>query len=122
MGSVSERIAQLIKELGYNKNSFSKAIGMGNNVTIGRIINEKRDPSYEVLQKIIQTFGHTINAKWLLTGEGQMKNGAGVTVANDPEEVYQMPVKEDIDKIITNLEFLSESMKNELKKLRSKIS
>jgi transcriptional regulator with XRE-family HTH domain len=121
MGSVSERIELLIKELGYNKNSFSKAIGLGNNVTIGRIINEKRDPSYEVLQKIVQTFGHTIDLKWLLTGEGQMKIGPGVTVANDPEERYRIPNKEDINKIITNLEFLSESMKSELKKLKSKI-
>ena len=124
MESVSERIELLIKELGYNKNSFSKAIGLGNNVTIGRIINEKRDPSYEVLQKIIQTFGHTISAKWLVTGEGQMKMNAlspyeETSVVNEPTETYS---SDDLKKILANLEFLAESMATELKKLKGKIT
>lgn len=109
-----------MNEMGYNKNSFSKAIGLGNNVTIGRIINEKRDPSYEVLQRIIQTFGHAINAKWLVTGEGQMRTDSGATsMVNEPEAVYS---SDDLRKIIANLEFLNESMSTELKKLKSKIS
>lgn len=119
MNSISDRIEGIMKELGYNKNSFSKAIGLGNNVTIGRIINEKRDPSYEVLQKIIQTFGHTINARWLVTGEGEMRIQPGMSVINEPESVYST---DDIQKIIANLEFLSESMNSELKKLKSKLS
>ena len=123
MTSISERIELVIKELKHNKNSFSKAIGLGNNVTIGRIINERRDPSYDVLHKIIQTFGNKINARWLLTGEGQMRtNTLGANVVNDPEQPYLHYDREDIDKIITNLEFLTESMKTELEKLRSKMS
>lgn len=122
MSSVSERIETIIKELGHNKNSFSKAIGLGNNVTIGRIINEKRDPSFEVLEKILHTFGHTINAKWLLTGEGQMKNDSAGMVMNDPAHSYpSSEKKDDLLKILTHLEFLSESMTSELKKLKSKI-
>ena len=61
----------LINHLGYNNSSFSKAIGLDNNVTIGRIINENRKPSFEVLSSIALTFGN-INTKWLLTGEGEM--------------------------------------------------
>ena len=121
MGSISERIDVVIKELGHNKNSFSKAIGMGNNVTIGRIINEKRDPSYDVLQRIIQTFGHTINAKWLLTGEGQMRLGTAGNLVKDPEQPYLVADQESVNKVLTNLEFLSESMKTELKKLKTMI-
>lgn len=68
---VSDRIKLIIKALDLNNNSFSKAIGLTNNVTIGRIVNENREPSYDVLQKIIQTFG-SINANWLLTGAGNM--------------------------------------------------
>jgi transcriptional regulator with XRE-family HTH domain len=123
MESISERIESVIKELGYNKNSFSKAIGLGNNVTIGRIINEKRDPSYEVLQKIIQTFGHIISAKWLVTGDGQMKinpaSYADISTIHEPMEAYST---DDIKKILANLEFLAESMTSELKKLKEKIS
>lgn len=108
-----------MNEMGYNKNSFSKAIGLGNNVTIGRIINEKRDPSYEVLQKIIQTFGHIISAKWLVTGEGKMKTESETSMVSEPEALYS---SDDLRKIIANLEFLNESMNTELKKLKSRIS
>ena len=51
-----------------------------------------------------------------------MKASEEMTMVKDAEEVYKVNSREDIDKIITNLEFLSESMKNELKKLKSKIS
>lgn len=54
-----------------NVNSFSKAIGLTNNVTIGRIINEDREPSFQILNKIILTFG-SVNANWLLTGKGEI--------------------------------------------------
>ncbi len=68
---ISNRISVLIKELGYNFNSFSKVIGLTNNTTIGRIVNEQRNPSYEVLRKIMDTF-ENVNAYWLLTGKGEM--------------------------------------------------
>ena len=69
--SVSTRIVLIIKELGMNVNSFSKAIGLTNNVTIGRIISEEREPGFQVLSKIIQTFD-SIDANWLITGKGEI--------------------------------------------------
>ena len=36
-----DRIKIIIEELGLNVTSFSKKIGLSNNVTIGRIIKEK---------------------------------------------------------------------------------
>lgn len=68
---MSGRIQLLIEDLGLNNNQFSKKIGLGNNVTIGRIINETRKPSFEVLEKILQTFGN-VSADWLMKGEGNM--------------------------------------------------
>lgn len=68
---IAKRIEKLIEELNLTKNSFSKAIGLTNNVTIGRIINEGRDPSYDTLIRIIQTYS-CINIKWLLLGEGKI--------------------------------------------------
>lgn len=58
-------------EEGLNKNSFSKAIGISNNVTITRIINEKRSPSKSTCEKIVAAFPK-YNLTWLLTGEGNM--------------------------------------------------
>ncbi|SEC44614.1 hypothetical protein SAMN04489761_3014 [Tenacibaculum sp. MAR_2009_124] len=68
---ISERIKLIIDYLGENKSTFSKKIGLTNNVTIGRIVNEGRNPSYEVLKKICETYPN-IDTKWLLTGEGSM--------------------------------------------------
>lgn len=73
--SVSTRIALMIKELDMNVSSFSKAIGLTNNVTIGRIISEEREPGFQVLSKIKQTFD-SINANWLITGKGGMFLGS----------------------------------------------
>lgn len=80
--SVSNRFEALIKALGYNKNSFAKALNT-NNVTIGRIINENRKPSYETLELVLQHFGN-INANWLLTGEGEM-----FLVKTDHDQVHE---------------------------------
>ena len=49
-----ERIKFIMEKEGYNKNSFSYAIGMTNNVTITRLINEKRKPSPNTCAKIAQ--------------------------------------------------------------------
>ena len=68
--TISERLEILIKQLGHNLNSFSKALGYpNNNVTIGRIINDRdKAPSYDTLQKILSSFPN-VNPVWLLTGE-----------------------------------------------------
>lgn len=66
-----ERIEEVMKYYRLNKNSFSDEIGMSNNVTIGRILNEKRKPIRSTLEKIVARFPQ-INMDWLLTGEGEM--------------------------------------------------
>lgn len=93
--SVSYRIRLIMSEFGYNKNSFSKKIGLSNNVTIGRIINEDRSPSYDVLYKIIQTFGN-IDAEWLLTGAGKMyKSDKYLQYTSEPQKKYERPPPKD---------------------------
>lgn len=66
-----ERIQYIMESEGYNKNSFSTAIGITNNVTITRIINEKRNPSRATCQKIINRFPQ-YNFEWLHSGTGEM--------------------------------------------------
>lgn len=81
--TVSDRVNLLIATLGYNKRTFSMKLGLSNDVTIGRIVNEKREPSYKILTSIIQTFGN-INANWLLTGKGEMfLDAKGAPVGGD---------------------------------------
>ena len=69
-----ERIEKVIEYLKLNKSSFSKEIGLSNNVTISRIIREKRRPSKKVLMLIASRFPF-IRYNWLLTGEGEMLTG-----------------------------------------------
>ena len=72
MSEIGERIHLLIKELGLNKNSFSKAIGLKNNSTITNIINNpKRSPSYDVIFRILTRYDQ-LNVRWLIAGQGQM--------------------------------------------------
>lgn len=60
-----------MKMEGLNKNSFSAAIGLSNNVTITRIINEHRSPSKATCEKIVKAFPK-YNIDWLLKEEGEM--------------------------------------------------
>lgn len=66
-----ERVQYIMDEEGFNKNSFSEAIGISNNVTITRLINEKRNPSKATCQKIITRFPK-YNFEWLCTGLGEI--------------------------------------------------
>lgn len=70
-----KRVELIIEKEGLNKNSFSKAIGISNNVTITRIINEHRTPSRATCEKIVSAFP-AYNLEWLLTGEGNMLTDA----------------------------------------------
>ena len=72
MSAIGERIALLIKELGLNKNSFSKEIGLKNNSTITNIINNPdRSPSYDVIFRIVSKWDQ-LNIRWLIAGQGEM--------------------------------------------------
>ena len=70
-----KRVELIIEKEGLNKNSFSKAISISNNVTITRIINEHRTPSRATCEKIVSAFP-AYNLEWLLTGEGNMLTDA----------------------------------------------
>lgn len=66
-----ERVQIIMKNEGFNKNSFSGAIGLNNNVTITRILNEKREPSPATFKKIADRFPK-YSRTWILTGKGAM--------------------------------------------------
>lgn len=74
-----ERIELIMEKEGLNKNSFSKAIGMGNNVTITRIVNEHRTPSRSTCEKITEAFPK-YTVEWILTGIGD-------TVSDDTNDI-----------------------------------
>jgi DNA-binding XRE family transcriptional regulator len=96
-----ERIKLIIENERLNKTSFSKAIGITNNVTITRIINEQRTPSLTTCEKIVSAFPQ-YNLNWILTGEGEMLNSS-----------IEIPAT----KIISNEEELKEAISKGIKLL-----
>lgn len=71
-GSFSQRLMELIIALGMNKNSFAMKIGLSDNATIVRIVNDPaRGASYPILRAIFTTFPE-VNPRWLILGEGEM--------------------------------------------------
>lgn len=72
MEGINERIALLVNELGMNKNSFSKKIGLANNTVLENIVGRRQSkPGFEVLNKIILSI-ENVSSRWLMTGEGEM--------------------------------------------------
>lgn len=107
-----ERIEYIIKKEGLNKNSFSKAIGISNNVTITRIINERRAPSRATCEKIISAFP-LYNLEWLLTGEGEMINQKpSETILNTNNTNKGVPYFEDIEASCSILEMPMSTIEN----------
>lgn len=58
-----------------------KTEGIGASQTISNIFNEKQQPSSEFLKRFLVLY-NDINARWLLTGEGDMLIGDGKSQAN----------------------------------------
>ena len=92
MESINERLTLIINQLGLNKNSFSNKIGLSSNSVIENIVSgRKSKPSFDVLQKTLSTF-ESINARWLITGRGEMfnshKKNEALTVVNEPALAY----------------------------------
>jgi len=70
--SINERLVLLIKHLGYNPYSFSKQLAVSSSSTLPNILrDEGRKPSFDVINKVLTRFPN-INARWLITGEGDM--------------------------------------------------
>ncbi|MAE84475.1 MAG: hypothetical protein CMB80_17165 [Flammeovirgaceae bacterium] len=67
--AINDRISDLISDLDTNPNSFADKIGVKSPVIYNIIKGRRSKPSYDLLQKILITYG-AINANWLLKGEG----------------------------------------------------
>lgn len=69
--TINERIKLIMNALGYNNNTFAKALGVNPTVTFNITGGRESNPSYDFLQKLMFTFDN-INPAWLLKGEGEM--------------------------------------------------
>lgn len=67
--NINERLSQIVELKGYTARSFSSQLG----VSSQRFSNylKDRDPDYDTLNRIVETF-IDIDPGWLLTGKGEM--------------------------------------------------
>lgn len=68
---ITDRIKLLIKLSGQSVNSYAKKLGVFPQ-SLYKWVKKEREPSIELLQKILKT-NPDISADWLLMGEGEMK-------------------------------------------------
>jgi transcriptional regulator with XRE-family HTH domain len=68
---LSSRFLAVLADSGLKQTEFGKRIGQKQNA-ISQVIGAGREPSKAMIQKIITEFG--INAEWIYTGKGPMKN------------------------------------------------
>jgi peptidoglycan hydrolase CwlO-like protein len=94
--NITERINEIMQFFKMKKSDFSKKIGLDNYSTIARIAAGEYKPSYEVLNRIVNSFPE-INPSWLLTGEGEMLNDQ--TMIQEPKFEYHKLIAEK-EKII----------------------
>lgn len=70
---ISARIAEVIKYLNENSNSFAKKLGYSRAQTVYDILNGKSAPSYDFFNKFANSeYSEKIDVSWLLTGKGLM--------------------------------------------------
>ena len=75
---IGARLRQIIQYYGLNKSTFSYKIGLSNNATMVRIINDQdAGISFDVLQKIGKTYPE-ISMEWLVMGIGRMMKDSKV--------------------------------------------
>lgn len=77
---ISERILQLIDNLGVNVNEFSKNLGYNRSQAIYDMRNGKAKPSFDFFYKLLNSeYSDIVNIEWIVTGRGDMlRNGTGV--------------------------------------------
>jgi hypothetical protein len=82
--TINQRFEKLIDEFfGGNKSEFSRAIGVGPSVIGNMLGGRKGNPSFEVVQRVIDTIV-SISPDWLLTGKGNMLREASNGNASTP--------------------------------------
>ena len=110
--TVNDRLIELQSVKKFQWNRLQLDLGISNQQQITNWITEKnREPiPPKHILKIIELFPD-LNARWLITGEGNMLND-GMAVVNDPQPPYNTleSLKEKISSLEKDKEFLQQSL------------
>ena len=113
--TINDRISELIDALGYNENSFAKAISVSASVVFNMVNPKGRKsyPSGPVLEKILSLKKNDkrVSANWLIRGEGEMFEVNVIQPQIDTAE---------IEKTIDLLSLAVEKLREDLERLNNK--
>lgn len=85
--NIKERLIEFLDYKGIKKATFEKEVGLSN----GYIAKFKGNIGADKLENILRVYPE-LSRTWLLTGEGEMLKGEGVTQAADNETRPHLPV------------------------------
>jgi transcriptional regulator with XRE-family HTH domain len=69
--NINSRIVEVLDFLGVSRYKCNHETGISEMV-LSNIYNNKNKPSYETIEKIMNTYN--VNGNWLITGKGKMLN------------------------------------------------
>ena len=86
-----ERVLYIMQQENLNKNSMSSRIGLNQNVTIGGVINEKKNPRPVTLRRIADAFPK-YNRDWIMNGEEPIMNNDIDIMIKDEKKSITVPL------------------------------
>ena len=86
-----ERVLYIMQQENLNKNSMSVRIGLNQNVTIGSVVNEKKNPRQVTLKRIADAFPR-YNRNWIMEGEEPILNSEFSEIIKDEDKVILVPL------------------------------
>lgn len=116
-----ERILEFIASENITAAEFADRIGVQRS-SVSHVLNGRNNPGFAFIQKILETFPE-VNSRWLLTGEGQMRENAddkkkfvkdnGNLFSTAAREIPTIPVKEELAPIgISNIQHTENQQEN----------
>jgi phage repressor protein C with HTH and peptisase S24 domain len=84
---ISERIAQLIENIGVNPNEFAKKLGYSRSQNVYDILNGKSSPSFDFFNRLLNSeYSVLFDPAWLITGKRSAIKDQ--SLINEPVAVY----------------------------------
>jgi|SRR6476661_2674493 len=87
--TINQRFAQLIKQLGLNKNAFAQSLGKTASV-IQHLMDGRNKPGYDLLCKVFEVYPN-VSRDWLLLGNGPMMLEANGSSTNEEAPLTATP-------------------------------
>lgn len=86
-----ERVLFIMEQEKLNKNSMSRQIGLEQNVTIGAVIKERKNPRATTLKRIAEAFPQ-YNKEWVMTGKEPIMNNEKEILITNEQEIRYVPL------------------------------